>query len=132
MSSQRVALMQEGLARFNRGEFERALVLFAPEMEWDTTGLLPDGRIYRGRDEIRTYWEDVAERWGELRIEADKWLEGDDCVVMLGRLVGTGSGSGVPVEAPWQQVWTFRGELPIRCDNYRESKTALRAAGLDA
>ena len=51
--------------------------------------------------------------------------------MMLGRLIGRGAGSGVPVEAPWHQVFTFRaGARPIRCDNYSDSAKALRAAGL--
>jgi ketosteroid isomerase-like protein len=106
--------------------------LFDHEIEWDTTGLLPDGRVHRGRAEIRAYWEDVAERWEDLRIADDRWLEGEDCVVMLGRLISRGARSGAPVEAPWHQVWRFRGDVPIRCDNYSDAEAALRAAGLSS
>lgn len=130
--SDRVRLVQQGLASFNRGEFDDALGLFAHEMEWDTTGLLPDGRVYRGREEIRAYWEDIAERWEELRIADDRWLEGEACVVMLGRLIGRGAGSGAPVEAPWHQVWRFRDDVPIRCDNYSDTAAALCDAGLSS
>jgi hypothetical protein len=35
--------------------------------------MLPDGRVYRGRDEVRSYWEDVAERWEELRRQLQRW-----------------------------------------------------------
>jgi ketosteroid isomerase-like protein len=87
--------------------------------------------VYKGREAVRAYWQDIAERWEEIRIEADRWLEGDDCVLMLGRLVGTGAGGGVPVEGPWHQLWRFRGDVPVRCDNYSDEAAALRDAGLD-
>jgi ketosteroid isomerase-like protein len=73
MASDRVRVPQEGLALFNRGEFDASLERFAPELEWDTTRMLPDGRVYRGRDEVRSYWEDVAERWEELRRQLQRW-----------------------------------------------------------
>jgi ketosteroid isomerase-like protein len=130
VASDQLRVVQEGLAAFNRREFDEAMGMFSPELEWDTTRLLPDGRVYSGREAVRAYWADVVERWDELRIEAERWLEGDDRVLMLGRLVGRGAGGGVPVEGPWHQLWWFRGGVPVRCDNYGDAAAALRDAGL--
>ena len=91
----------------------------------------PRRPTYTGRKEIRRYWEDIADRWASLRIEADEWIESGDRVVMLGRLVGVGSGSGVPVVGPWCQVWSFEGDALVRCDNFSDPDAALAAAGLD-
>lgn len=109
MPADRLERVREGTAAFNRGDADAALDNLDDELEWDTTALLPDGTVYRGRAEIKTYWTDVWDRWDELQIVPDEWVESRDCVVMLGRLQGRGAGSGVPIEAPWHQVWRFAG-----------------------
>ncbi|MSO40665.1 MAG: hypothetical protein EXQ70_01980 [Solirubrobacterales bacterium] len=102
-------------------------------MEWDTTRLLPDGRVHAGRDDVLAYWRDIAERWESLRIEADEWLSpNDEFVVMLGRLVGVAAQSGVAVEGDWHRVWQLMDAVPYRCGNFSDRDEALAAAGLPA
>jgi ketosteroid isomerase-like protein len=127
-----VERVRAGLDAFNEGDFDRALDMMGDEPEWDTTHAVPDGTFYRGREAIKAYWLDIAERWIALRIEADDWIEAGERVVMLGRLVATGSGSGVPVEGPWNQVWSLAGERALRCENYVDPGAALAAAGVAA
>jgi hypothetical protein len=80
---------------------------------------------------VLAYWREIGERWDDFRIEADRWIEGDGVVLLLGRLIARGVGSGVPVETTWDQVWTIEGTVPIRCENYIERDRAWRAAGLE-
>jgi ketosteroid isomerase-like protein len=117
---------------FNEREYARSAATLHQDVEWDTSGLLPDGRVYKGRNELLAYWRDVGERWEELRVEPEEWIETDDALLMFGRLVGRGSGSGVPVEGPWHQVWRFEGDWAIRCENFSDRGAALAAAGLPA
>lgn len=77
-------------------------------------------------------WHEIANRWADFRIEPEEWLEGDGVVLMLGRLVARGVGSGVPVSDTWDQVWWVEGELPTRCENHTDRARAYRAAGIDA
>jgi ketosteroid isomerase-like protein len=130
MSSSHVDRVRAGTGAFNRGEYDGALDMLAADFTWDTTKAVPDGRTYCGREEIKAYWLDVADRWDSLRIEADEWIDAGDRVVMLGRLVGVGSGSGVPVEGPWNQVWSFEGGALVRCENYVDPDEALSAGGV--
>jgi ketosteroid isomerase-like protein len=130
----RIELVRRGTETFNRREFEESLRILSPDpsFEWDTTMVVPDGRVYRGTEEIEAYWSDVFSRWHEFRIEPEEFHAGEDAVVMLGSLHGKGAESGVPIVAPWHQVWRFRGESPVRCENYSDRDEALRAAGLTA
>ena len=129
----RIELVRRGTELFNRREFGQALGLLSvdPGFEWDTTAVVPDGRVYRGLSEIEEYWRDVFSRWHEFRIEPEKFHEGEDAVVVLERLHGKGAESGVPIVSPWHQVWRFRSETPVRCENYGDRDRALRAAGID-
>jgi ketosteroid isomerase-like protein len=133
-ASDRIELVRHGIDLFNRREFEQSLKELAADsaFEWDTTTVVPDGRVYRGPAEVQAYWRDVFRRWLEFRIEPEEFREGEDAVVMLGTMHGTGAESGVPIVAPWHQVWRFAGETPVRCDNYNDREKALRAAGLPA
>ncbi len=126
-----MAIIRRGLELFNRGEYAASVATLPPDVEWDSTDAVPDGALYRGRDAVVAYWHEIGERWDDFRIEADRWIEGEGVVLMLGRLVARGAGSGVPVDAPWDQVWRIEGAVPVRCENYSDRKGAWRAAGLE-
>jgi ketosteroid isomerase-like protein len=131
MAEEIVSVVREGLDRFNRGDLEGALEQFSPDVEWDTTGAVPDGQTYRGREEVLAYWRSIAERWNDFRIEADEWIAADDVtVLMLGRLRGVGTESGVPIEHSWDQVWRLRGNEVVVCENYTQRERAMAAAGV--
>ena len=51
-------------------------------------------------------------------------------VLVLGRMEGRGTGSGVPVDAPLGMVFDFRGGKVSRARTYLDQDEALRAAGL--
>ena len=78
------------------------------------------------------WWRGIPDRWDDFRIEPERWIEGDGVVLMLGRLIARGIGSGVPVADTWDQVWTVRDDLPIRCENFTDRARAWRAAGMDS
>jgi len=121
--------IKQGLALFNRGHYQESLNLLSPDVEWDTTDAVPDGRRYSGRAEVLEFWEGLPERWTDFRIEAEEWLEGRDVVLMLGRLEARGVDSGVPVSNPWDQVWRISDGEVVRCENYTDRAKARRMAG---
>ena len=51
-------------------------------------------------------------------------------VVLFGRLVGRGKGSGAPVEQPYVGVFEFRGDRISRYRVYLDRAEGLRAVGL--
>jgi ketosteroid isomerase-like protein len=132
VGSAHLELVQSGLAAFNEGDYDRSLDALGGELTWDTTQAVPDGTRYTGREEIKRYWLDIADRWSSLTIEADEWFETEDRILMLGRLVGVGSGSGVPVVGPWHQLWSFEGDTLLRCENFTDPAAARAAAGLES
>ena len=131
MDPETLSIIKRGLELFNRREYETSVATLPPQIEWDSTGAVPDGDLYRGRDAVVELWREIGGRWDDFRIEAERWVEGDEVVLMLGRLVGRGAGSGVPVEGPWNQVWRVEDGLPVRCENYTDPERAWRAAGLE-
>jgi ketosteroid isomerase-like protein len=131
VDSPATAVILRGLELFNRGEFDASLATLPPEIEWDNTAAVPDGDTYRGREEVLSYWREIGGRWDDFRIVPERTVEGAACVLLLGRLIGRGVNSGVPVETTWDQVWRVEGDVPVRCENYTDRERAWRAAGLE-
>jgi ketosteroid isomerase-like protein len=123
--------IQRGLAHFNRGEYASSIALLSPAIQWDTTDAVPDGRLYSGREEVLGFWSGMPDRWDDFRIEAERWVDGGEVVLMLGRLEALGADSGVPVRNSWDQVWRIAGDEVVRCENYINRAKAWDAAGLE-
>ncbi len=132
MESEHLREIRTGFELFGDGEFERSLSHLSPEIEWDTSSAVPDGRVFRGREEVLSFWTAVVEdHWAEFRIEPERWIDGGDVVLMLGHMAARGQGSGVPVEGTWDQVWRISDGLAVRCENYVDRARAWRESGLD-
>jgi ketosteroid isomerase-like protein len=84
------------------------LGFLCPDVELDVSELL-DGRVYRGREAVRTYLDSLhADVWQELTMKVEGIAEQSDVVVALVRYQGVGRGSGVPVDARAAWVATLR------------------------
>lgn len=104
--------------------------IFDPEVEFSP--LLArevEGRSYRGRDGMRTFFGELRDALGEYRYEQPEYRSiGDDLVVVFTRLVGTGRGSAVPIGQELDLVYEFEGGLVRRLTAYATREEALRAA----
>jgi ketosteroid isomerase-like protein len=133
MSAENVEIVQRGIDAFNADDTAGFVDVWDPECEFfSVTGSQMNATPYRRHEGIRRYREEVAETWTELRLHAERVLEGkdDDVVVAVGRLKGEGRGSGVPVEQRIGIVYELRGRKIRYCRAYPDPQKALEAAGL--
>ena len=133
MSRESVEVVQRGLDAFNADDTDTFVDLWDPECEFfSVTGSQMNASPYRGHEGIRRYREETAETWTELRLDAERILQGkdQDVVVAVGLLRGEGRGSGVTVEQRIGIVWELRGRRIWRCRAYSDPKDALEAAGV--
>lgn len=77
----------EAVERFNealeRRDFEALAATMTEDCVFEDTGPRPDGRRYRGRDAVTTFFEDLFERSPGSRFEVeDIFACGDRCVVL--------------------------------------------------
>jgi ketosteroid isomerase-like protein len=79
-------------------------------------------RYFRG---IRDVYEDVVVT--PERVEA----VGEEDVLVIARLVGRASGSGVEMDTRQGYIWTVRDGVAVRFCWYRRPGEALAAAGLE-
>jgi ketosteroid isomerase-like protein len=112
------------------GATEAVLDHLSPDVELDVSELI-DGRVQRGRDSVRAYWEALrADAWAELTMEPESIAERDGVVVALVRFRGRGRRSGVPVKLTAAWVATLRDGLVESARLTLDREAALSAAGV--
>jgi ketosteroid isomerase-like protein len=131
MSEGNVELVRTLLSAFDRADYEAALGVLDPEIEWQVPPGIAIGReVYRGRDEVQRGFAEWLAAWDAYRFEAEEMLDHGEHVVVGGMQIGRGRGSGVEVGFPTFHVFTLRGGKVTRHRSYRDRTEALEAAGL--
>jgi ketosteroid isomerase-like protein len=130
MSQENVEVVQRQIEALNRGDWEGSIEGIDPEIEWMVARQHPASRTVRGLDELREYRADWDQMLEGLTFEAEEIVDRDDLVVAVGRIKGTGSGSGAETEVPIAFVSRFRHGLVVRVEEYLDLEEALEAAGL--
>jgi ketosteroid isomerase-like protein len=132
MSQQNVDAARRMFEAWNRGDVDAWLQSFHPEIEWfsEVAGRLEgDATVYRGRDQMRRFWEEWRTVW-ETTIEISELRDLGGNGVALGRVLTHGSGSGVDLEIPVAYVAEFEDGLVRKARAYLDQNKALEAVGL--
>jgi uncharacterized protein len=109
----------------------RSLRFLDPDVLVDTTRLVFNPSTYRGVEALAGWLAEVSQTWDEIHTEPYEFIDAGDRVVVVGKLVGTGKGSGVGVERPTAQVFDVRDGRIVRWElGFIERRDALEAVGL--
>jgi ketosteroid isomerase-like protein len=129
MSEENVEIVRSMVERWNQRDLQGFLALFSADVECFAAADQPSRRVSRARSISRR-----ANGWfaafDPYVLEASEYLDLGECVVVVGRVVGTGRESGVTVAD--DDAWLYRF-LDGEVIEYRECGTkanALEAAGL--
>jgi ketosteroid isomerase-like protein len=131
MSQENVEIVRSIFAALNRGDRETAIGFAHPEVVLDATRNVFNPKTYVGKDGLRQWLADTDDVWEGMRTEQNEFIDAGDRVVVIGRLVGKGKGSGVEVARPNATVLTIRDGLLIRSEtSFTDRREALKAVGL--
>ena len=130
MSQKNVEIAKRMVAAFNQRDIDFFMQATTSDFEWFPALSAVEGEVFRGREGIDTYWGRLDEAWEDYRLVADEYRDLGDSVLILGRMVGRGRGSGVPVETPMGTLGDYRDGKCWRIRAYLNHGEALRAAGL--
>ena len=96
MSQANVEVVRESFAAFNRGDLDEALQWMHPEIEWQTHQAFPDAGTYRGRHEVREFWQNWRDAFRGFQLHLEECVPaGERHVLATFRVSGQGAGSGV-------------------------------------
>jgi ketosteroid isomerase-like protein len=128
MSEENVEVIRAAMAAFNARDPETMLSLMDPNVEFESA---IERKVYRGHDGMVRYRREADAVMQGFHTEEDRFLDaGDDRVVHLYRIVGTGAGSGVPGSRENAIIWVLRDGKILRAKVYLDPRQALEAVGL--
>jgi ketosteroid isomerase-like protein len=114
-------------ARFNdTGELDFAAA--HPDLELHDRPDVPDGRVWRGIDGVRAFFEKTAESFDPIRWEPREYIAAGRHVVVRAHVVAYGAASGTPIEVDEAQLWTFEDGLLIRLQAFPTIEDAYATA----
>src|SRR5262245_28321482 len=90
---------------FNRDDFDAALELVHPKIEWGRAGTEAP---LRGVDAVRAWMEPDA--FESMSVELEEMVEEGNRILVRQRARGRGAGSGIEMEMKLFFLWTFDDE----------------------
>ena len=131
MSQENVEIVRRIVDAIRDRRWEEATRQLAPDAELHgTVGGLTEGSVWRGPEQIRDFFEQDAEAWDERRLEAERFIDAGDCVVVPLHEFRRGKGSGVETETDTAMVYEVRDGRAVRIQGYMDRGQAFEAAGV--
>ena len=133
VSRENVEIVRGLYRAFARGDWAAAGAPLHPSIEMDTTRVpMPElAGIWRGTEEVASFWRQWLDAWGEQDFEEPELIEAGANVlswVASHRLRGKGSGADVTMP-PYGWVMTLRDGKLVKSTFYLDRGEALEAAG---
>jgi ketosteroid isomerase-like protein len=114
----------------NRRDLATLDAIWSEEAEFHSTFAASEGRVFRGHQGIRDYFDTLGDVFDDMWIEIEEITDvGKERLVVELRVSGRGRGSGVNVEQRNGQVWTIVDSKVARIDSYMNSTDAFEAVG---
>ena len=128
MSDERLALLQEGLEAFNRGETDFTLSIFAEDVECHVAPNLVNSGTYIGHEGYLQMVASWNEAWESITapVVATEDLATEHLLVEI-RQKAVGAGSGVPVEMTIYWLFRFVDGKVTRFHLYADREAAVAA-----
>jgi ketosteroid isomerase-like protein len=132
MPRDKVDVAKRAVDAFNRRDVGGMFAeLVTPDVEWwPAVAGVYEGGSYQGRERIEGFVAAISEVWEEVQVIAEEFRDLGDRVLVLGRQVGRGKGSGAQVDAPLATIYDFRGNRIWRARGYIDRAEGLRVAGV--
>jgi ketosteroid isomerase-like protein len=132
MPRDKVDVARRVVDAYNRRDVDGMFAdLVTPDLEWwPAVAGAYEGGCYQGREGLERFAAALSEVWEEIQAIADEFRDLGDRVLVLGRQVGRGKGSGAQVDAPLAVILDFRGDRIWRSRGYVDRAEGLRVAGV--
>jgi ketosteroid isomerase-like protein len=130
MSHENVEIIRAAWDAYNRGDRDAAFKDMAPDFQLDMSrSISPDQRGIIGLDQIGQFWDEIGAHWESHRVEAEKFIETGDQVIVPTTVYGRGR-DGIELTAGIAFIYTLRDGAIVGMCMHQELQQALEAAGL--
>jgi uncharacterized protein len=132
MSEENVELIRRAYEAVARSDLDTANSYMHPEVEFHTYARSPAAGVYRGREAVRRYNEDLFATFESIRFELNEIVDAGERVVVLSTQHAVPKGGQREMHVQIAEVWTVRDGLLAERRSYPTRAEALEAAGLSA
>jgi ketosteroid isomerase-like protein len=102
----------------------------APFIDKELEYVNPPYAVEPGTRHGRHHLRKVREIFPDVRFLLERYIDAGDDVVVIAKMLGRGSSSGVDTETRQGYVWTVAGGKAVRLRWFNDPAEALEAAGL--
>lgn len=134
LGERRRAMVSRGFEALNERDHGAFRELIPADMEFRSVAGAMEGRgVMVGPEEFLDFYESMRSTWDDLRWEIEEIRDADERTAIAYRITGVARRSGIPLEQPLGQVWTWRrGEaVPARVQIYMDPREAFAAVARD-
>jgi uncharacterized protein len=129
MSQENVELVRSIFDGWSRGDFSVGWDLLTPDFEWQQHREAVEPGSRRGAG-IEHALESIVEVYEGFHVEAERYIDAGDAVVVFGRTIGKARMSGLEMDRSFAFVWTVEDGRLARLQVYSDRSEALEAVGL--
>jgi ketosteroid isomerase-like protein len=130
MSQENVEIVRGAYAAATRNDLDAAGAYLHPEVEFHTYAESPSAGVYRGREAVRKYNEDLFAQFESVSFEVEEVLDAGEWIVVVSTQHAVPKGGQQEISVRMTEVWTIRDGLLAERHSYATRDEALRAAGL--
>jgi ketosteroid isomerase-like protein len=131
MSEKSVEMARVFTDAFNARDVEALIACCDPSVEFHSTFAAVGPAVYHGHDELRRWYRDLEDAWGDIRSELEALFDlGDSTVLVFTVLHGRGKQSGAEVMLPVAAVTKLRDGLIVYYKAYIHREDALEDLGV--
>jgi ketosteroid isomerase-like protein len=126
-------LVRRHFERFNAGDVDGLVELFAEDAVVETDHRFPEGGVFEGRAALRRLYEGFHEGWERGSVgEITRLTEAPGDVLLVDFIWrGTGDASRIETRNEISGLWSVRDGRITRVRYFLERDEALKAAGLE-
>jgi ketosteroid isomerase-like protein len=131
LSQENLEIPRRLIDAYTRGDVPSFLEELDPDVEWIPIMAALEGRVYRGREGVRRWLDDLARDWEYFQPVYEQYRDLGDGVLVLGRWRARGRVSGVELEnQPATWLYEIKNGKVVRMRTFTDRTEALEAAGL--
>jgi uncharacterized protein len=130
MSQENVELIRRVYDAVTRNDLDAAYFCLHPEVAFHTYAESPSAGVYRGRDAVRRYNEDLFAAFESVRFDVDEVVDAGQRLVVMSTQHAVPKGGHQEMDVQIAEVWTIRDGLLAERHSYSTRAEALEAAGL--
>jgi ketosteroid isomerase-like protein len=122
--------VRKGIDAWNRGDWEAALALISPDVEWTIAQPLFDmPEVSHGHEGVIEFWRKWAEIWERIQVDLEDMVAFDGGVAAFCRWRARGR-DGVEVDQAVVFAFTIEDGLTTRFTGYWDPDDAIRTLGV--